>query len=68
MNELTTTINLNALWEVTVIMSMIVYMCMSVYMHMSTCITKLMDVLIIYLFSTFVHGFEFKTYMPLSTF
>ncbi len=45
-------------------MGMIVYMCMSIYMHMSAFIIILMDVLIIYLISTYV----FKTYVPLSTF
>ncbi len=46
-------------------MGMIVYVCMSIYLHMSTLI-KLMDVLIIYLITTFVYGFVFKTYTPLS--
>ncbi len=35
---------------------------------MSTCIIKLMAVLIIYVVGTFVDGFVFKTYTPLSTF
>ncbi len=38
------------------------------YNYMSTRIIKLMVVLIIYLVSTFVHGFVFKTCTPLSTF
>ncbi len=33
-----------------------------------THIIKLMDGLVIYLISTFVHGFVFKTYTPLTTF
>ncbi len=37
-------------------------------MYVSTRIIKLMDVLIIYLINTFVHGFVFKTYTHLSTF
>ncbi len=41
---------------------------MYIKMHMSTCIIILMVVFIIYLFCTFVHGFVFKTYTPLSTF
>ncbi len=45
-------------------MGMIVYMCMSTCMHMSAFIIKLMDVLIIHLISTYVHGFVFKTYIP----
>ncbi len=45
-----------------------VYVYIYIYMHMSTFIIKLMDVLIIYLISTFVHGFAFQTYTPLSTF
>ncbi len=47
-------------------MGMIVYICMSLYVHMSTLI-KLMDVIIIYLISTLVHGFVYTTYTPLST-
>ncbi len=38
-----------------------------IYMHMSTFIRKLMDVLIIYLISTFVQGFVFKTYTHICT-
>ncbi len=30
--------------------------CMSIYIYMSTCIITLIDVLIIYLINTFVHG------------
>ncbi len=41
---------------------------MYVYMHMSSRIIKLIDVRIIYLIKTCVHGFGFKTYTPLSTF
>ncbi len=46
------------------------YVCLSmyVYMHMSTHIITLMDVLIIYLKNTFVHGFMSQTYTPLSNF
>ncbi len=44
------------------------YMYVTIYMLMSTHIIKLMDILIIYLISTFVHGFVFKTYTPLFTF
>ncbi len=46
---------------------MIVSLCMSIY-TMSAFIIKLMDVVIIYLISTYVHDFVFKTYAPLSTF
>ncbi len=41
-------------------MSMIVYICMFK-------IIKFKDVLIIYLISTFAHGFVFKCYTPIST-
>ncbi len=44
------------------------YVCILLYMQMSTFIIKLNDVLMIYLISTFVHGFVFNTYTPLSTF
>ncbi len=54
--------------DVWISMGMNVYTFMSICMHMSTLIIKLMDVLIIYLISTFVHGFVFKTYTPLFTF
>ncbi len=37
---------------------MTVYMCMSICMYMYAFIIKLMDVLIIYLISTYVHSFE----------
>ncbi len=37
-------------------------------MHISAFIIKLMDVLIIYLVSTYVHSFVFKTYTSISTF
>ncbi len=48
--------------------SMTVYICMTIYIcNMSTLLIKLMNVLIIYLISTFVHGFVFKTYTSLST-
>ncbi len=40
----------------------------NIYMHLSTDIIKLLFVLIIDLVGTFVHGFVFKTYIPLSTF
>ncbi len=36
-------------------------------MHMSIRIIKLMDVLIIYLISPFLHNFVFKYYTPIST-
>ncbi len=49
-------------------MGIIVYICMSIYMHIHTLISKLMDVLIIYLISTFTPSFVFKPYTPLSTF
>ncbi len=49
-------------------MGMIAYICLSIYWHMSTPIIKFMDVHIIYLISTFVHSFVFKTYTSLSTF
>ncbi len=50
-------------------MGVIVYMCMSICLHMSAFIIKLMDVLVIYLISTYayVHSFVAKTYTPLST-
>ncbi len=54
--------------SVCISMDMIVEMCMSIHMDMFAFTTKLMDVLIIYLISTYVHGFVFKTYTPLSTF
>ncbi len=37
-------------------------------MHVYTLIIKLMDVLIIYLISRFIHGFVFKTYTLLQGF
>ncbi len=46
--------------DVRIGMGMILYICMSIYMHMSTHIIKLRYVLIIYLISTFVHGFVLK--------
>ncbi len=49
-------------------MGMIIYMCMSICLHMSAFIIKLVNVLIIYLISTYTHSFVFKTYMFISQF
>ncbi len=56
---------MHACGDVWIGMGVIVYICMTIYMYMSTLNIKLMDVLIIYLISTFVHGFLFKADTPL---
>ncbi len=52
--------------SVCISMGISVYMCMSICMHRCAFI-KFMDVLVIYLISTYVNCFVFKTYTPLST-